>query len=119
MDLLATQTHVKAIRKALDSLPQELDEAYDDAIKRIKAQSNEDWLLAQKIFSWITNAFRILTLVELQHALAIAPEVPYIDEEAIINDEILTSVCAGLVVIVADAQGGLIQLVRMCDIIII
>ena len=48
-----------------------LDEAYNEAIKRIDGQLAEDRSLARRALSWITYAKRPLTMKELCHALAI------------------------------------------------
>ena len=38
MDLLATMIHSQAVREALESLPKELDDIYDETMKRIEGQ---------------------------------------------------------------------------------
>jgi hypothetical protein len=64
----------------------------------------------KRVLSWITYAVRPLSVKELQHALAVMPDTTYIDPDDITDDEILTSICAGLVVI--DEERNVIGLVR-------
>lgn len=82
---------------------------YDEAIQRIWSQDAEDVSLAGRILSWISCAHRPLTVTELQHALAVTPKDPYFDGEAL-TDEILVSVCAGIVTI--DRKSNIICLVH-------
>lgn len=99
-----------AVRKALENLPTEVDATYDEAMERIERQSEDDRDLAKEVISWITYAFRPLSVEELQHALSITLDMTDMDFEAIIDTDILTSVCAGLVVI--DEESNTCRLVR-------
>jgi GPI inositol-deacylase, winged helix domain len=110
MDSLVGKHTPAAVRRALENLPKEVDDTYDEAIERIKRQNQDDRELAEQVFSWITYARRPLSAKELQHALAVVPATTHIDPDAIIDEEILTSVCAGLVVI--DEERSIIRLVR-------
>jgi hypothetical protein len=51
-----------------------------------------------------------MTIEELQHALAVEPGKSELDEENISDEELLTSLCAGLVVI--DRESKIIHLVH-------
>jgi len=102
--------NVAAVRKALEILPKEMDETYDEAMERIGRQNKDDKELAKQVFSWITHARRPLSVKELQHALAVMPGMTNMDPDAIIDEEILTSVCAGLVV--TDQESSIVHLVR-------
>jgi len=110
MDSLATKSSRKRVREALDRLPKEVDETYKQAIQRIEGQCEDDWKLAKGVFSWITYARRPLSVKELQHALAVTSQMSEMDLDAIVDADILTSVCAGLVVI--DEETSIIHLVR-------
>ena len=110
MDSLAGKHNAAAVRVALKSLPKEVDDTYDEAMERIQLQNQDDQELAERVLYWIVFAFRPLTVRELQHALAVVPDTAYLDPEAITDEEILTSVCAGLVVI--DEGRSVIHLVR-------
>lgn len=110
MDSLGTKTTPKAVRKTLESLPTELDTTYEDAIRRIESQNEDDKKLAKQVLCWIIYAFRPLTIDELQHALAVEPDEPILDRDNIPDQELLTSVCAGLVIV--DQQSETIRLVH-------
>lgn len=97
MDSLSKQPHRKAIRLALDSLPIELDDTYTDALLRIGGQDVEDTKIAHQVISWVTHAMRPLTVREIQHALSVEPDQSDLDEEAMIDEELLISVCLGLI----------------------
>ena len=87
-----------------------LDEAYDEAIKRVEAQLPEDSGLAKKVLSWITYTQRPLTTGELCHALAVEPGEEDLDEENVPDVEDIVSVCAGLVTV--DEESNIIRLVH-------
>lgn len=72
---------------------------YDEAMQRIMSQDSEHKDIAFKTLAWISYAFRSLSLRELQHALAIEPEDPELDEELIMDGRSITALCAGLVTI--------------------
>jgi len=98
------------VRKALGTLPKGVDETYDEAMNRIEQQDEGRRHLSKQVFSWVVYAFRPFSVEELQHALAVEISTSEIDPEAIIDEEILTSVCAGLVVI--DETQHVVRLVR-------
>jgi len=100
----------KDVRIALKNLPEGLYETYDEAIKRIREQDADDVKLAERILSWISYALRPLTVKEIQHALAIQPGEKSIDEEALLDEDLITHVCAGLVTI--DRESDVIRLVH-------
>jgi hypothetical protein len=110
MDSLLGTLSARDIRKSLDELPTGVDDTYDMAMARIKKQDKPRAQLAEQVIAWITYAFRPLSVEELQHALAITPGTTEMDHEAIINTDVLTSVCAGLVVI--DEKSRTCRLVR-------
>jgi len=115
MDSLVGKHTPAAVRKALENLPKEVNDTYDEAMERIERQNEDDKELAKQVFSWITYACRPLSVTELQHALAVTPEKTNMDPDDIIDIEILTSVCAGLVVI--DEKRSIIRLVRKYNVI--
>ncbi|KAL8831035.1 MAG: hypothetical protein Q9191_001102 [Dirinaria sp. TL-2023a] len=109
MDSLVLQVSQKAVRQALDTLPKGLDATYDEAMSRIDEQGEQDTRLAGQVLSWISFAVRPLELAELREALSIELEAPELDNSAAPDDELITSVCAGLVVI--DPKS---EVVRLC-----
>ena len=74
------------------------------------AQNPDDKELADKVLFWIVCARRPLALLELQHAIAVTPDMLDMDPEALVDELILLDVCAGLVVI--DEKSSIIRLVR-------
>jgi hypothetical protein len=102
--------NTRDVRNALEELPNGVDDTYDDAMTRIERQDESRRQLAKRVLCWISCAFRPLSVEELQHALAVELETTSIDPEAIFDKEILTSVCAGLVII--EKERSIIRLVR-------
>lgn len=100
----------KDVEKGLTELPGELNSTYDQILRRINNQGEEDEELARCVLSWLTFSHRPLTFTMLQQALAINPGDPSFDEDAIIHEESLLSVCAGLAVI--DKETGIIHFVH-------
>lgn len=95
---------------ALSTLPKEIHSTYDEALDRIDKQGDDDRELAYEIFMWLTHTVQPLSVKQLQHALACNEDTEEMDEDALTDPDILTSVCAGLVVI--DIESQVIRLVR-------
>ena len=100
----------KDVEKVLTELPGELNSTYDQILKRINNQGEEDEELARSVLSWLTFARMPLTFTMLQQALAINPGDHNFNEDAIIHEESLLSVCAGLVII--DKETSIIHFVH-------
>ena len=66
--------------------------------------------MAIRILSWITHARRVLQVDELRYALAIESTASNFDNENLVEQELLVSLCAGLVII--EEQNGYIKLVH-------
>lgn len=88
MDSLVSKTSRKIVRQTLDTLPQSLDATYEEAILRI-----------EQVLLWISFAVRPLFLDELREALAVQPHSRELDNDNMLDGDLLTSVCAGLVVV--------------------
>ena len=100
LDTLMHKTTRRRIKTALETLPEGLDSIYEDLMIRIKLQNPKDHAeLAIKVLGWIFYTVRPLTVTEVQHALAIEPGDPNLDEDGIPNRNLLVSVCAGMVMI--------------------
>ena len=110
MDSLASKSSLRDVRNALKTLPTQVNATYDEVMVRIRAQNADDRGLAEKVLSWIVYARRPLSLLELQHAIAITPDMLDMDPEALVDELILIDVCAGLVII--DEKSSIIRLVR-------
>ena len=107
---LAKKNNKKDVRLALQRLPEKLDDTYADAIKRISSQDKEDVQLAKRTLMWISCAKRPLSIIELQHALAIEPGAKEIDPESLPDKDVIIDVCSGLVAI--DRESDTIRLVH-------
>jgi hypothetical protein len=79
-------------------------------MNRIKGQGRNSREVAEQVLAWITCAKRLLTTLELQHALAVEPLTPELDEDNLSDIEDMVSVCAGLVTV--DEESGIIRLVH-------
>jgi hypothetical protein len=110
MDSLVGKLSAAEVLSALENLPEGMDDTYDEAMERIERQVDNRKELAKRVLSWMTYVVRPLSVRELQHALAVVPNTTNINPNAIIDEEILTSVCAGLVVV--DQERNVIRLVR-------
>lgn len=110
MDSLATKSNCRAVHNAVDHLPIGVDATYDEALKRITEQGELDRGQAKQVLAWVVHACRPLHLRELQYALAVSPGMTAMDSENIMNAQILTSTCAGLVVIAENSS--IVHLVR-------
>lgn len=109
------KTTLKQVRRALDKLPEELDQTYEEAMERIQKQHKDRSKLALRLLTWITYALRPLTIDEIQHALAVMdlePEENDLDEtgEDFPDTGLLITVCEGLVAI--DTESHLIRLIH-------
>ena len=110
MDSLVNQTSARHVFKALQSLPEKLNETFSDAIDRIKNQSQEYWQLARQVISWIFYAKRPLNISELRAILAVEPEDTKFDPSGLHERDLILEVCCGLVSI--DEQDETIRLVH-------
>ena len=110
MDSLVNQTSARHVFKALQSLPEKLNETFGDAIGRIKSQSQEYWQLARNVISWIFYAKRPLKIFELREILAVEPEDTKFDPSGLHERDLILEVCCGLVSI--DEQDETIRLVH-------
>src|SRR5215475_5870437 len=84
------------IIEGLQSLPRDVDEAYENVFDRIEQQNLGDTSRARKVLSFVTCARRPLTVRELREALAIEPGMKTLELHSLIDDEIWISACAGL-----------------------
>ncbi|KAJ7270989.1 ankyrin repeat-containing domain protein [Mycena rebaudengoi] len=108
IDSLATKSTVKAVRDALQNLPEDLEHTYDEAMPdRIEAQNKDDTDIARRTLIWVANTKRPLTVFELQEALAIDPDSRAFDADGLLDVEIILSVCVGLVIVEASQWFGL------------
>ncbi|KAF7358210.1 Ankyrin repeat-containing domain protein [Mycena venus] len=107
LDPLMTKHNVRDVQDALENLSSGLDGAYDGIVNRINQQSEGDRQLAWRTLSWVFNAKTPLRPSELQEALSVEPEATMLDPGRRTDMDIISSVCAGLVVVdEADDKHG-------------
>ncbi|EXA32209.1 hypothetical protein FOVG_16580 [Fusarium oxysporum f. sp. pisi HDV247] len=100
---IASKLRVVTVRKALETLPERLNDTYDDVMDRIqKGQEKDRSELAMKMFMLLSYALRPLKLGEIQHALltmeAEADETS-IDRADVYDKELLLTICAGIIIL--------------------
>ncbi|TFK23450.1 hypothetical protein FA15DRAFT_561822, partial [Coprinopsis marcescibilis] len=108
IDSLQRTTTLKSLRKALESLPSGVEANYRLSWERISSQSEEEASQARRAITWLTYADRSLTIAELTHALAVSEEDGEFDEEAVLDSDLLISICCGLLAV--EEQSGLVRL---------
>lgn len=112
MIMLATAISGREVRRALQNLPKDPGDMYDETMKRVEGRNENCKKLAKHAFPWIIHAYRQLSLKGLQHALAVSfdSEMTRMEPDALVDEEILTSVCGGLVEV--DTKRRVVRLVR-------
>jgi ankyrin repeat protein len=113
LDSLMGMTTEDDIRTYLARLPtgsEAYDEAYENAMRRIKEQDTDGMKLAKQVLMWITCGKRPLNTMELQHALAVEARKPSLNEKRKPYIEDIVSVCYGLVTV--DEKSDVIRLVH-------
>jgi ankyrin repeat protein len=113
LDSLIAEAAPKRFLAALQNLPIGADaynRAYDYAMDRINMQFPGQVELAKQVLSWLTCARRALSIIELQHALAVRVGELKFDEANITRIEDMVPICAGLITV--DEQNNTIGLVH-------
>ena len=101
---MSSADSLRRLRKALETLPEELDDTYDQAMERIQCQKRSTVDFASKILSWVIFARRPMTIEELRCALAVEPGDSLLHKEGLPDRGYLLSVCGGLVMISGDTE---------------
>ena len=109
MQSLKDKVSVRKVKEALTQLPRGSGSAaskiaYDETMSRIRRQGRGFCDLAIATLSWISLAIRPLSLRELKCALSVEPGDTELDEANFVDEETLSSVCAGLVVVDQESQ---------------
>ncbi|KAI4121107.1 MAG: hypothetical protein LQ338_006561 [Usnochroma carphineum] len=112
LDSVAKSPSPAILKTTLQGLPRQLNATYDEAILRIEDQDDQHANLAKKVLAWILYAWRSLTVLELQHALAAESTVPGqgVHRDHIISPEDIVYSCAGLVTL--DQETKVIRMVH-------
>ncbi|EUC43918.1 hypothetical protein COCMIDRAFT_6696 [Bipolaris oryzae ATCC 44560] len=107
---LPTKGHIKEALRNFAKGMEGLKAIYDMAMERIESQGIESRDLAKQILAWIVYAKRPLSTSELQHAVAVRPNITKLDKDYLPTIDRLRSLCAGLVTI--DEESNIIRLVH-------
>lgn len=99
VDQLLDFTTVRQIRKALETQPSGLDEAFESSLKRIDSHPKPKRMLARRLVGWITYAKRRLKLDEILYAFAVEEDSEVIHQESLPNPDLLLRLCVGLVML--------------------
>jgi len=110
IELLARKHNPRDVKNALKTLPEKLQDSYGEIINRICGQDPEDVELAKRVLVWISYAKRPLKSAELQEALSVTPDSTELDESAFTDEDLLVSVCAGIITI--DQESSIIRFVH-------
>ena len=105
MDSLSDKTSIKMVKKALDALPKgskALDVAYDGAMQRVNSQLEGYRHLANQLLGWLTYSERLMSVEEIEYALAIEPGESRLDEDNFSDVIEVVGYCAGLVIVEED-----------------
>ncbi|KAJ7066788.1 hypothetical protein B0H15DRAFT_794335, partial [Mycena belliarum] len=107
---LSTKNTVKAVRQALQDLPQDLNQTYEEAMERILSQSSDDKELALQTLTWVAYTKRPLSVAELREALAIELGATSLDTDNLLDISIVLAVCAGLIIV--DEKMSVVRLIH-------
>ncbi|KAI1357525.1 ankyrin repeat-containing domain protein [Xylaria arbuscula] len=104
LDIISRSTTRASILEKLGRLPTTLGDSYDRTLERVEGQDFERRNLAYHVFQWLTYAKRIMTIMELKHAISVKEGDSNINEDAMPPVEIITQVCMGLVIVDRDTR---------------
>ncbi|KAM5363217.1 hypothetical protein ACJA88_013655 [Fusarium oxysporum] len=76
-----------------------LAEAYEKTMETIQGRGQAEEALAMEALSWVTFMSRNLTIVELQHAIAVTCGEAYVDPGDLPFPEDIISLCSGLITV--------------------
>ncbi|KAF8416031.1 ankyrin repeat-containing domain protein [Tirmania nivea] len=116
---LLPQLHIKAVleeptiskrRKALHALPAGLYGAYKVTLARIEEHPKSIRDLAMSLLTWTFLATRLMTVTEIQHALAVKLGDEEFDMDDVPSERAILSSCIGLVII--DRETTTVRLVH-------
>jgi ankyrin repeat protein len=112
---LKGKCNAKAVDAALADIQSggsSLMAAYDKTMKMIESQDEGHRKLAKHTLAWVAFSSTPLTVLELQHALAIEPAENGLDVKNITKLDVIISTCAGLITLQGGHAGGTVHLVH-------
>ncbi|KAH7394274.1 ankyrin repeat-containing domain protein [Phaeosphaeria sp. MPI-PUGE-AT-0046c] len=99
MDALADCLTIVDIEHALGSLPQGINDTYEQALERISKLSVNRRRAVMRLLQRVSYSKRPLTIAELEHAIAISRDAQELRKDHIISAKVLTSLSAGIVIV--------------------
>ncbi|KAH4216616.1 hypothetical protein HBI26_190290 [Parastagonospora nodorum] len=99
MDALADCLNISEIEIALRSLPQGINDTYDQVMERIEKLSVNRRRAVKRLLQWVSYSKRPLTIRELEHAIAVSRGARELQADHIISAKVLTSLSAGIVIV--------------------
>lgn len=109
VEMLLRCRSLHAVRATISNIPSGIEDLYARTVSRIP---REDSALARLVFIWILHAKGNLTIEDLQYAVAVTPDTYQFQEEHIVSEEDLISICCGLVNV--EAQSRHVRFIREC-----
>lgn len=109
-DIIAHIPTKRGVRKAMEALPDGIEDTYKEAWDRICAQRPHQAVIGKKVLAWVIHSARPIRVSEVIYALAIEDGDEELDVEGFIDPKSLTSFCAGLVII--NEESNLLSLVH-------
>ncbi|KAF3271856.1 hypothetical protein TWF128_000384 [Orbilia oligospora] len=105
---IPTAKRLKEVLKTLPTGEEGYDHTYENTMERIKIYNSGSRNLVHQVLLWITCAKRLLTPLELQHAIAIEVGENKLDEDNLPDVKKMVSLCTGLVMV--DEKSNVIRL---------
>ena len=101
---ISQSTTKKQVKQKLKKMPSNLNDSYASSLGRVNQQPDDFRTLAYRILLWLSRARRPLSRQELSQAVAVEIGDVCLDEDNIPEEEIMTRVCMGLVVVDSDTS---------------
>jgi len=96
---LLDQTSVCDIRQSLNALPSNTEDIYRHILARCEQQPRNRASLAKRVLMWLSYASRPLTVVEIQHAVAIDLNASEWNQDRLPPAHFIQDVCMGFVTV--------------------
>lgn len=110
MQSIMDQMTKSEIRKCLRNLSTNLNQVFENSIRRINSEPQNRRQVAIQSLLWTTHARRPLHINELRHALAIRPGDTQLDRDNLLPPRSIVECCFGLVVL--DNESLTVRLVH-------
>ncbi|KAH8154666.1 uncharacterized protein LAJ45_01195 [Morchella importuna] len=98
LDDICEELSEEGVRNALKCLPHGLKETFIRAMKKITLRGQTQVSAAKKLFMWLSCAKRVLSLEEMQEAVAILPHDKDLEKKRIPDSMRLLRACGSLII---------------------